>query len=628
MLQAEYTEMCGIYGQINRVPFADTRALCRARDTMMHRGPDAAGEWLSADRQVFLAHRRLSILDLSELANQPMCDVSGQHVIVFNGEIYNYLDIRNELIELGCSFRSQSDTEVVLQAYRQWGRDCVCRFNGMFAFAIYDCDRQEIFLARDRAGEKPLYYSNHAGVFCFASELKAVMSRPDFAREIDLNALDCYLNFGYVPGELCILKNVSKLPPAHAMLYRRSDGLCRVWRYWSPPEAPVDSKVDEQALLEEFEEILCDSVKRQLVADVPVGVLLSGGIDSSLVTAMAVRSSQRVKTFNVRFPGYGSYDETEHARLVAGHFGTEHIELEAGSVSPDLLPKLAAQYDEPINDSSMIPTFLVCQLVRQHCTVALGGDGGDELFGGYPCYSFFSRMYELMECVPLSLRRIFGSFSEKFLPVGLKGRNWFMSAGIDFSREVPKSLLLFEKSFRKRLLPALNAGYAERLWNERTSFQEDLVERFTRTDFTNYMPEDILVKVDRASMLNSIEIRAPFLDHRMIEFAYGKVPAAFKADARQKKIFLKKAARRLLPEKLDIQRKQGFSIPLQQWLRQPEWKGAISDVLLATGCIFSRAEVRKLMRGPYTGINNAERLFALTLFELWRRHYQVSLPES
>lgn len=620
--------MCGIYGQISQVPFADTRALCCARDTMVHRGPDAAGEWLSSDRQVFLAHRRLSILDLSELANQPMNDASGQFVIVFNGEIYNYLDIRNELVELGYSFRSQSDTEVVLQSYRQWGRDCVSRFNGMFAFAIYDCNRQEIFLARDRAGEKPLYYSNDAGVFCFASELKAIMARPDFAREIDMNALDCYLNFGYVPGELCILKNVSKLPPAHAMLYRRSDGLCRVWRYWSPPEVPAVSMVDEQALLEEFEEILCDSVKRQLVADVPVGVLLSGGIDSSLVTAMAVRSSQRVKTFNVRFPGYGGYDETEHARLVAGHFGTEHIELEAGSVSPDLLPKLAAQYDEPINDSSMIPTFLVCQLVRQHCTVALGGDGGDELFGGYAHYSHFSRMHDLVGRLPRFLRRFGASFSEKLLPTGLKGRNWFMSADIDFSTEVPKSLLLFEKSARNRLLPGLHAGFAERHWNEHTARHDNLVERFTRTDFVNYMPEDILVKVDRASMLNSIEMRAPFLDYRMIEFAYGKVPAALKADSRQKKIFLKKAASRLLPEKLDIQRKQGFSIPLPQWLRQPEWKSAIGDILLSTDSMFDHHEVKKLLRGPYQGINNADRLFALTMFELWRRHYRVLLPNT
>ncbi|KAF1079114.1 MAG: Asparagine synthetase [glutamine-hydrolyzing] [Candidatus Rifleibacterium amylolyticum] len=616
--------MCGIYGQISQVPFTDTRALCRARDTMMHRGPDAAGEWLSADRQVFLAHRRLSILDLSELANQPMCDQSGRLTIVFNGEIYNYLDIRAELVALGCSFRSQSDTEVVLQAYRQWGRDCVSRFNGMFAFAIYDCDRQEIFLARDRAGEKPLYYSNHAGVFCFASELKAIMSRADFVREIDANALDCYLNFGYVPGELCILKNVSKLPPAHVMLYRRCDGICRVWRYWSPPEAPAVSEVDEQALLEEFEEILCDSVKRQLVADVPVGVLLSGGIDSSLVTAMAVRSSQRVKTFNVRFPGYGSYDETEHARLVAGHFGTEHIELEAGSVSPDLLPKLAAQYDEPINDSSMIPTFLVCQLVRQHCTVALGGDGGDELFGGYPHYATFGRMHELIGRLPMIFRRAGASLCEKLLPIGLKGRNWFMTADIDFAREVPKALLLFEKSARNRLLPDLHPGFAERLWHERTVAHANLVERFTRTDLTNYMPEDILVKVDRACMLNSIEMRAPLLDYRMIEFAYGKVPAFLKADTRQKKIFLKKAARRLLPENLDIQRKQGFSIPLPKWLQQPEWKRAVCDVLLSEDCMFDRHEVKRLLRGSSPAVNNAERLFALTMFELWRRHYGIA----
>lgn len=616
--------MCGIFGQINPIPIRDVQPLRQCRDLMAHRGPDAAGEWLSADCQVFMAHRRLSILDLSELANQPMVSESERLVIVFNGEIYNYLDIREELLGLGYNFRSQSDTEVVLQAYRHWGADCLNRFNGMFAFAIYDMNRHELFMARDRAGEKPLYYCSTESFFSFSSELKALMHQPGFARKLDLQALDCYLNFGYVPGDLCILKNTNKLPPAHALLYRRSDKICRVWRYWSPPETPTNSHFDEVELMQEFEEILQNSVKKQLVADVPVGVLLSGGIDSSLVTAMAVRASSRVKTFNVRFPGYGIYDETEHARLVANHFGTEHIELEAGEVSPDLLPKLAAQYDEPINDSSMIPTFLVSQLVRQHCTVALGGDGGDELFGGYTHYSNLCRMRELVGWVPLPLRKVFASFSERFLPVGLKGRNWFMNADLDFSSEVPKTLLLFEKLARNRLLPGLNAGFAEQLWRERTVFNDNLVERFTRTDFTNYMPEGILVKVDRASMLNSVEMRAPFLDHRMIEFAYGRVPACLKADARQKKIFLKQAARKLLPEKLDIQRKQGFSIPLQQWLQKPEWNSAISDVLLSSDCMFSRAEIKKLLHGSCPGVNNAERLFALTMFELWRQHYDIS----
>lgn len=615
--------MCGIFGHISSLPIEDVQSLCRQRDLLSHRGPDACGEWLSPDRHVFLAHRRLSIIDLSELANQPMLDDSGRYVIVFNGEIYNYREIRSELSGLGCRFYSQSDTEIVLQSYRQWGTRCVERFNGMFALAIYDVARQEIFLARDRAGEKPLFYSNRNGTFSFASELKAIMAQPDFAREIDPHALDCYLNFGYVPGELCILKNAQKLPPAHVMLYRRSDGICRSWRYWSLPEVPLTGRADEEELQREFEEILEDSVKKQLVADVPVGILLSGGLDSSLVTAMAVRNSSHVKTFNVRFPGYGSYDETEHARLVAGHFGTEHIELEAGNVSPDLLPKLAAQYDEPINDSSMIPTFLVCQMVRQHCTVALGGDGGDELFGGYGFYSTFSRMSELIGRVPMPLRRLFSNLSKRFLPVGLKGRNWFMAADTDFTREIPKALLLFEKSSRNRLLPQLHAGFAERCWQERTAFSDNLVERCTRTDFCNYMPEDILVKVDRASMLNSIELRAPFLDYRMIEFAYGKVPAFLKADARQKKIFLKRAASRLLPENLDIQRKQGFSIPLQQWLQKPEWKNSISDVLLSSDGIFCKSQVKKLLRESCSVINNAERLFALTMFELWRKHYAI-----
>ncbi|MBU1109686.1 MAG: asparagine synthase (glutamine-hydrolyzing) [Candidatus Riflebacteria bacterium] len=619
--------MCGIFGLASVTPLEDQQILLQQRDTLAHRGPDAAGSWLSADRQVFLGHRRLAILDLSELASQPMLDQSKNFVIIFNGEIYNYKELRQELIALGSQFRSQSDTEVVLQAYRHWGADCVGRFNGMFALAIYDMARHEIFLARDRAGEKPLFYSNIAGGFSFASELKALMLQPGFVRDIDPQALDCYLTFGFVPGDMCILKSARKLPAAHAMLYRRSDGICRVWRYWSPPDAIVADSVDEEALMHEFEQILQDSVKKQLVADVPVGILLSGGLDSSLVTAMAVRNSSRVKTFNVRFPGYAAYDETKHARLVAEYFGTEHIELEAGDTTPDLLPILAAQYDEPVSDSSMIPTFLVCQMVRQHCTVALGGDGGDELFGGYPAYCNFSRMQELIGWVPSSIRRLFSNFCEKFLPVGLKGRQWFMAADTDFAREVPKALLQFEPAARNRLLSASNfhAGSAERIWRERTVHNDDLIERYTRTDFSNYMAEDILVKVDRASMLNSIELRAPFLDYRMIEFAYGKLPSSLKANSQQKKIFLKRVAKRLLPEKLDIQRKQGFSIPLQQWLQKPEWNTAITDVLLASDCIFNRSEIKKLLRGPYPGIANGERLLAMTIFELWRKNYAVKL---
>ena len=367
--------MCGIVGIASNAPQTQRSWLAIGRDAMTHRGPDDAGEWWSAEGRVGLAQRRLSIIDLSPAGHQPMHDASGLLSIVYNGEIYNFADLRDELIAKGYSFKSHSDTEVILAAYREWGTDCLQRFNGMFAFALHDARQQIMFLARDRAGEKPLFYHQANGVLRFASELKALLVDTDLPRRIEPEALDCYLAMGYVPGERCMLQGFSKLPPAHALVFALQTGQSRLWRYWQLPElVTAQSPQDEMALLDELETLLEDAVRRQMVADVPVGVLLSGGVDSSLITAMAVRASSKVQTFTIGFPGHGKLDETEHARLIARHFGTRHTELMAEEATADLLPRLARQFDEPMADSSMIPTFLVSQLVRQHCTVALGGE--------------------------------------------------------------------------------------------------------------------------------------------------------------------------------------------------------------------------------------------------------------
>lgn len=345
-------------------------------------------------------------MDLSPGGHQPMQDASGELCIVFNGEIYNFADLREELAAKGHVFRSKSDTEVILAAYREWGTDCLSRLNGAFAFALYDGRRRQLFMARDRAGEKPLFYAPAQGALRFGSELKGLMADPGLARRIDVAALDCYLAMGYVPGERCMLQGVKKLPPAHALLFDLGNGKSRLWRYWQLPESDAGAaeRADEAGLLNQLEVLLEDAVRLQLVADVPIGVLLSGGVDSSLITAMAVRAAPRVKTFTIRFPGYGQYDETEHARLIARHFGTEHVELSAAEASVDLLPLLARGFDEPMADSSMIPTYLVSQLVREHCTVALGGDGGDELFAGYPHYNRLLWLQQKTAAIPPGLR--------------------------------------------------------------------------------------------------------------------------------------------------------------------------------------------------------------------------------
>jgi asparagine synthase (glutamine-hydrolysing) len=620
--------MCGIVGIASTKSQAQRAWLNLGRDAMTHRGPDDAGGWWSVDGRVGLAQRRLSIIDLSPAGHQPMHDASGALSIVFNGEIYNFADLRAELIAKGHGFRSHSDTEVILGAYREWGAECLARFNGMFAFALFDARQQTVFLARDRAGEKPLFYHQANGVLRFASELKALLADTALPRRIDPAALDCYLAMGYVPGDRCILQGFNKLPPAHALLFDLQTEQAKIWRYWQLPELEAASSkpVDEAALLDELETLLEDSVRRQMVADVPVGVLLSGGVDSSLITAMAVRSSSQVQTFTIGFPGHGKLDETEHARLISRNYGTRHTELMAEDATVDLLPRLARQFDEPMVDSSMIPTFLVSQLVRQHCTVALGGDGGDELFGGYGHYSRLQWMQRKLGPIPRPLRIGIAWAAEKLLPVGVKGRNWLQGLGVDLNNDLPLIASYFDAATRKRLL-ASQPGWtlaAESVLKSRVPVHLDLLQRTTRMDFANYLAEDILVKVDRASMLSSLEMRAPLLDYRLIEFAFGKVPSRLKANSTEKKILLKRLTTRVLPPEFDQQRKQGFSIPLDEWLKGGAFIKLFNEVLRDPQCSFDAGTVDALLRGQDKGRSNGERLFALVLFELWRREYGVT----
>lgn len=620
--------MCGIVGVVSSVPQSQRSWLTIGRDAMRHRGPDDSGEWWSVDGRVGLAQRRLAIIDLSQTGHQPMHDASGDLTIVFNGEIYNFADLRNELVSKGHRFRSHSDTEVILEAYLEWGTDCLARFNGMFAFALFDAREQTVFFARDRAGEKPLFYHQAGGVLRFASELKALLADDSLIRRIDPAALDCYLAMGYVPGERCILQGFNKLPPAHAMMFNLQTGKAKIWRYWHLPELDASSstQLDEAVLLDELETLLENAVSRQMQADVQVGILLSGGVDSSLITAMAVRSSSNVHTFTIGFPGHGALDETEHARLIARHFGTRHTELMAEDVTADLLPRLASQLDEPIADSSMIPTFLVSQLVRQHCTVALGGDGGDELFGGYGHYSRLQWMQKRLGFLPYHMRSGVALAAEKLLPVGLKGRYWLQGLGADLDKCLPLVGTYFDATTRGRLLAA-QLGWraqAEDVLRSRLPIHPDLLQRATRMDFSNYLAEDILVKVDRASMLNSLELRAPILDYRLIEFAFGKVPSHLKATAQDKKILLKRLTARVLPSAFNRQRKQGFSIPLGEWLKAGTFKTLFYQILRDSECSFDLRFVDSILRGQEQGHSNSERLFSLVMFELWRRQYKVT----
>lgn len=622
--------MCGLVGvaSVNSQSTLAHAWLPIACRTLIHRGPDDSGLWWSVGSRVGLAHQRLSILDLSPLGHQPMHLPERGLSIVFNGEIYNFPELRRTLVQFGHIFRTQSDTEVLLAAYAQWDMDCLAHINGMFAFAIFDAQQQRVFLARDRAGEKPLFYRLEGGTLYFASELKALLAHPDLPRHIDPEALDCYLAMGFVPGDRCILQGYQKLPPAHAMCFDLLQGKAKVWRYWALPELDAAAGAfDETALLDELELLLEDAVGRQFLADVPVGILLSGGVDSSLVTAMAVRRSNQVRTFSIGFLGQQRLDETPHARLIARHFGTEHVELMAEPSTADLLPTLARQFDEPMVDSSMFPTWLVSRLVRQHCTVAIGGDGGDELFGGYSHYGRLLWMQQRLAFIPGWMGDALALAAEHWLPIGMKGRNYLQGLDVDLKHGVPLLASYFGASTRHRLMRSYPGHplVAEAICAVRAPKQSDLLQRTTRMDFENYLAEDILVKVDRASMLNSLEIRAPFLDYRLIEFAFGKVPSHLKATVNDKKILLKRLAGRVLPVEFDKQRKQGFSIPMADWLRAGPFRELFWETLLSSDCMFDANTVKGLLKGQDLGRNNGERLFALVQFELWRKTYGASL---
>ncbi len=623
--------MCGIVGMASRAPARDPGLLTRMRDTMGHRGPDDAGVWWSADDRVGLGHRRLAVIDLTPTGHQPMEDCTASVCITFNGEIYNYRELRRELEEAAGPFRGSSDTEVILHAYLRWGDDCLARLRGMFAFALWDGQRRRLLLARDRCGEKPLYFwLDGRGGIQFASELKALMANPAVPRVLDLDSLEHYLAYAFVPSSRCILRGLRKLPPAHALSWSLDTGTIAHWCYWQPEivSPPATESIDE--LAGELERLLAASVRDQLVADVPVGVLLSGGLDSSLITAVAADQTSRVRTFTVAFPGHGRFDESGHAAFVAAHFGADHHVLEAGEISPDLLPRLARQFDEPMGDSSMLPTFLLSTLVRQHATVALGGDGGDELFGGYRYYSWIPRLERWRARAPASLRRALAGFG-RALPVGTPGRNHLIGFDDGAGRALAQVDLYFDAATRAELLGPL--GRRRPLAGESPEAakaaagppQLSALRRAMVGDFRRYLPDDVLVKVDRASMLASLEVRAPFLDPPVVAFALGAVPDAALAQHSRRKILLQRLAARLLPRGFDVTRKQGFSVPLAHWLGgSGAWWTYLSSVLAeADARLFDRTVVGRLLRGQRRGLNNAKRLFALALFELWRREYNV-----
>lgn len=616
--------MCGIIGKLGQYP-QTSDAFARSRDLLTHRGPDDAGIWNNVSGTVMLGHRRLSIIDLSDASHQPLSSVDGRCVIVFNGEVYNYLEIRRELMEKGHRFRSSGDTEVVLAAYEEWGYSCVEYFNGMFAFAIYDQGDsnfpEQLFVARDRVGKKPFYYRHMGRQFDFASELKAI----DTADGMNIQALNHYLALGYVPFDLCISEKVKKLLPGHVGVFDIQTGSFRTWSYWQLPRYRRDDDVTLDNLANESWELLKKSVTLRLRSDVSTGVFLSGGLDSSLVVAAASEtSSSSPKTFTISVPG-SAMDESSHARLVADHFATDHHVLELPKPSLNVLDELAPFVDEPLADSSILPTFLVSRLTSEHVKVALGGDGGDELYGGYRHYQQpLVDMYRF-GWVPEWLLGYAGRLSAK-LPPGVHGRNRLASlrGGIAHSRVWGTPY--FDIDLRRRILhPELVDALGDQFdLPERNLLRlmghgEDVVDSLTRADFNSILPDDFLVKVDRASMANSLEVRNPFLDHRLVEHAFGSIPSSMKVNRVERRRIQNLMAKKYLPQDFELNRKQGFSIPMDEWLRKEDIFGRLVGLYE----FVNEKELQKLVKGQNSGRANGSRLFALMMLAISHKNINV-----
>jgi asparagine synthase (glutamine-hydrolysing) len=575
-------------------------------NALIHRGPDDGGSWVDADVGIALGHRRLAIVDLSPEGHQPMISADGLYVIVFNGEIYNFLELRGELKRLGHHFRGHSDTEVMLAAFSQWGLDeAIKRFNGMFAFALWNRKQRILHLGRDRLGEKPLYYGWVGQTFLFGSELKALKAHPDFQPEINRDALTLFLRHNYISAPYSIYQGIYKLPPGTVLTWDGVDTHPTPVPYWTAKEAAELGVAEpftgsESEAVAQLEALLQEAVGLRMVADVPLGAFLSGGIDSSTVVAlMQAQSSQPVKTFTIGFYE-NAYNEAQHAKAVAQHLGTDHTEL---YVTPQealaVIPKLPILYDEPFSDASQVPTFLVSQLARAHVTVSLSGDGGDELFAGYNRYFWGRRIWQKIGWMPPTLRqpaaraltslspqtwdRGFAHFST-LLPAKLKqsppGYKLHKLAEI---LAVPNPETMYTKLVSHWKEPetlVLGAKEPLTVLSDRQCWAQlpDFTQRMMYLDTVTYLPDDILVKVDRASMGVSLEARVPLLDHRVVEFAC-RVPLSMKIRNGQGKRLLRQVLYKYVPKNLIERPKMGFGIPIDSWLRGPlrDWAEALLD---------------------------------------------------
>jgi asparagine synthase (glutamine-hydrolysing) len=627
--------MCGIAGFIETPSHTASISREQRRDLLhlmcgviRHRGPDDEGLFVDDGPHdaVALGMRRLSIIDLST-GHQPIHNEDRTVWVVFNGEIYNFLELRRQLEAEGHRFYTATDTETIVHAYEEWGASSIGRLRGMFGLAIWDARTRTLLLARDRVGIKPLYYAEAKGRLYFGSEIKSLLCAPDLPRDLDVSALDHYLSFLYTPRDGSIFEAVRKLPPGHTLTWR--NGATRVERYWElPPDESYEGT--ESDAITDLRSVLAGAVRSHLVSDVPLGAFLSGGVDSSLVVGlMAEASSRPVKTFSIGFDE-PAFDELEHARRVATHFGTEHHEF---VVKPDaiaILDRLVAHFDEPFADSSAIPTWYVSEMARRHVTVVLSGDGGDELFGGYDRYLPHPRVIAFDRYSPRALRGV-ARVAAATLPHGMRGKNFLRHVARDSRGRYLDSIRFFGTDEKPALLTPDVRGRLTRVDPEtQLAAHFNRYDRLPwssqmmRFDAETYLPEDILTKVDRMSMAHSIESRVPLLDNDVIDFA-SSLPAAYKIKSGRRKHVLKEVAASLLPEDILNRRKQGFGVPLGTWFRG-NLRELFVDTLLSPRAqqrgYFQPAFVRQLVQEHLSGSrDHTLRLWQLVVFERWHRQY-------
>jgi asparagine synthase (glutamine-hydrolysing) len=639
--------MCGITGFLSTAATGTTPedVVCAMTGSLQHRGPDAKASWFNAAREVFLGHTRLSILDLSPTGSQPMSSASGRYTITFNGEIYNFGELRRELQAADVMFRGTSDTEVLVEAVNAWGvTETLPRLNGMFAFAVWDEHERCLWLARDRFGEKPLYYGWHQGVFLFGSELKALTRHPAFERRINYGVLPLYLRFNYVPWPHSIFQNTWKLPPAHVLKVVPGASPPPPQPYWAITSLARNAREDANPVevVDALERHLRRAVKMRMVSDVPLGAFLSGGIDSSTVVAMMQAESTRaVKTFTIGF-WEAPYNEADDAARVARHLGTEHHELYVSSREcVGIIARLPEIYDEPFADSSQIPTAIVSEFTRRHVTVALSGDAGDELFGGYNRYFWSARLWPKLRGTPLGVRDVMAKFIGRWTPASwdkffsLTNRtmpaSFRVRGGGEKMHKVAAAMLarssdeLYYSYVSQWQEPsaALTSGTDDHeLWRLAAAIPESLhfVERMMFLDLQTYLPSDILCKVDRAAMSVGLETRVPFLDNDLVDFAWS-LPLSAKIHKGVGKWPLRCLLKRYLPESSFERPKAGFGIPIGDWLRTSmrDWaESQLSEERLRSDGLFRPDVVRRQWSEHLSGRRNLQHsLWSIIMFQAW-----------